>query len=121
ELAIVYSLAGSDATALYESIGMREHDRDLELVKQREVASNPRGAQRAEHRPVPSCGPLTAHPPLELDLLDREAVRWRRLHDDAGDQQRMLRLVLRASRLHDRGAGEVSARPPEHGCERDRR
>ena len=35
ELAIVYSLAGSDATALYESIGMREHDRSLELVKRR--------------------------------------------------------------------------------------
>jgi ribosomal protein S18 acetylase RimI-like enzyme len=35
ELAIVYSLSGSDATALYESIGMREHDRSLELVKRR--------------------------------------------------------------------------------------
>ena len=35
ELAIVYSLAGSDATALYESIGMREHDRSIELVKRR--------------------------------------------------------------------------------------
>ena len=35
EMAIVYSLAGSDATALYESIGMREHDRSLELVKRR--------------------------------------------------------------------------------------
>lgn len=33
ELAIVYSLAGSDATALYESLDMREHDRSLELVK----------------------------------------------------------------------------------------
>ena len=35
ERAIVYSLAGSDATALYESIGMREHARSLELVKRR--------------------------------------------------------------------------------------
>jgi predicted GNAT family acetyltransferase len=35
EMAIVYSLAGSDATALYESIGMREHERSLELVKRR--------------------------------------------------------------------------------------
>jgi ribosomal protein S18 acetylase RimI-like enzyme len=35
EVAIVYSLAGSDATALYESIGMREHARSLELVKRR--------------------------------------------------------------------------------------
>jgi ribosomal protein S18 acetylase RimI-like enzyme len=35
ELAIVYSLAGSDATALYESLGMREHDRSVELVKRR--------------------------------------------------------------------------------------
>lgn len=33
--AIVYSLAGADATALYESIGMREHDRSLELLKRR--------------------------------------------------------------------------------------
>jgi ribosomal protein S18 acetylase RimI-like enzyme len=35
ERGIVYSLAGSDATALYESIGMREHARSLELVKRR--------------------------------------------------------------------------------------
>jgi GNAT superfamily N-acetyltransferase len=35
ELAIVYSLAGSDATALYESLGMREHARSVELVKRR--------------------------------------------------------------------------------------
>jgi ribosomal protein S18 acetylase RimI-like enzyme len=35
EQAIVYSLAGSDATALYESIGMREQDRSIELVKRR--------------------------------------------------------------------------------------
>jgi ribosomal protein S18 acetylase RimI-like enzyme len=35
EWAIVYSLAGSEATALYESIGMREHARSVELVKQR--------------------------------------------------------------------------------------
>jgi GNAT superfamily N-acetyltransferase len=33
--AIVYSLAGSEATALYESIGLREHARSLELVKRR--------------------------------------------------------------------------------------
>jgi ribosomal protein S18 acetylase RimI-like enzyme len=33
--AIVYSLSGSPATALYESIGMREHARSLELVKRR--------------------------------------------------------------------------------------
>jgi ribosomal protein S18 acetylase RimI-like enzyme len=35
ERAIVYSLAGSDATALYESIGMREHARSLPFVKRR--------------------------------------------------------------------------------------
>jgi hypothetical protein len=35
ERGIVYSLAGSAATALYESIGMREHARSLELVKSR--------------------------------------------------------------------------------------
>jgi ribosomal protein S18 acetylase RimI-like enzyme len=35
ERGIVYSLPGSDATALYESIGMREHARSLELVKRR--------------------------------------------------------------------------------------
>ena len=33
--AIVYSLTGSDATALYESLGMGEHARSLELVKRR--------------------------------------------------------------------------------------
>jgi ribosomal protein S18 acetylase RimI-like enzyme len=33
--AIVYSIEGSEATALYESIGLREHARSLELVKQR--------------------------------------------------------------------------------------
>ena len=33
--AIVYSIAGSEATALYESVGMREHARSLELVKRR--------------------------------------------------------------------------------------
>jgi ribosomal protein S18 acetylase RimI-like enzyme len=33
--AIVYSIAGSQATALYESVGMRAHDRSLELVKKR--------------------------------------------------------------------------------------
>lgn len=32
---IVYSIEGSDATALYESIGIREHARSLELVKRR--------------------------------------------------------------------------------------
>ncbi len=32
---IVYSLEGSEATALYESIGMREHARSVELVKRR--------------------------------------------------------------------------------------
>jgi ribosomal protein S18 acetylase RimI-like enzyme len=31
--AIVYSIAGSDATTLYESIGMREHSRSIGLVK----------------------------------------------------------------------------------------
>jgi ribosomal protein S18 acetylase RimI-like enzyme len=35
ETAIVYSIAGSDATALYESMGMREHARSLTLVKRR--------------------------------------------------------------------------------------
>jgi GNAT superfamily N-acetyltransferase len=35
ERAIVYSQAGSEATALYESIGMREHARSAELVKRR--------------------------------------------------------------------------------------
>ena len=35
ERGIVYSLAHSDATALYESIGLREHARSLELVKRR--------------------------------------------------------------------------------------
>jgi GNAT superfamily N-acetyltransferase len=33
ERAIVYSIADSDTTALYESIGMREHARSLPLVK----------------------------------------------------------------------------------------
>ena len=33
ERGIVYSLAGSEATALYESIGMREHARSVEFVK----------------------------------------------------------------------------------------
>ena len=32
---IVYSIEGSEATALYESIGLREHARSLELVKRR--------------------------------------------------------------------------------------
>jgi len=33
--AIVYSIAGSEATALYEAIGLREHARSLELVKRK--------------------------------------------------------------------------------------
>jgi ribosomal protein S18 acetylase RimI-like enzyme len=35
ERAIVYSIAGSEASALYESIGLRQHDRSVELVKRR--------------------------------------------------------------------------------------
>jgi ribosomal protein S18 acetylase RimI-like enzyme len=35
ERGIVYSLAGSDATALYESIGMREHARSIQLLRRR--------------------------------------------------------------------------------------
>jgi ribosomal protein S18 acetylase RimI-like enzyme len=35
ERAIVYSLRGSEATALYESIGLREHARSVELVRRR--------------------------------------------------------------------------------------
>jgi ribosomal protein S18 acetylase RimI-like enzyme len=33
--AIVYSIEGSAATALYESIGLREHARSLPLLKRR--------------------------------------------------------------------------------------
>jgi ribosomal protein S18 acetylase RimI-like enzyme len=33
--AIVYSIAGSEATALYESIGLRQHTRSLQLLKRR--------------------------------------------------------------------------------------
>ena len=33
--AIVYSVAGSEATTLYESIGLREHARSLQLLKRR--------------------------------------------------------------------------------------
>ena len=33
--AIVYSIAGSEATALYESIGLRQHARSLQLLKRR--------------------------------------------------------------------------------------
>ncbi len=32
---IVYSIAGSEATALYESIGLRQHTRSLQLLKRR--------------------------------------------------------------------------------------
>lgn len=35
ERAIVYSLRGSEATALYESIGLRQHAHSVELVKRR--------------------------------------------------------------------------------------
>jgi ribosomal protein S18 acetylase RimI-like enzyme len=35
ERAIVYSLAGSEATALYESIGLRQHAHSVELVRRR--------------------------------------------------------------------------------------
>jgi ribosomal protein S18 acetylase RimI-like enzyme len=35
ERAIVYSLPDSEATALYESIGLRQHDRSVELLKRR--------------------------------------------------------------------------------------
>jgi ribosomal protein S18 acetylase RimI-like enzyme len=34
-LGIVYSIAGSEATALYESIGLRQHTRSLQLLKRR--------------------------------------------------------------------------------------
>ncbi len=33
--AVVYSIAGTEATALYESIGLRQHTRSVQLVKRR--------------------------------------------------------------------------------------